>query len=221
MKPSDTIPEITTDSEQIPVKPSKASTRPDWVKQLVIFLFFVGIVLMFVAYFTISPAEITTSLVFAVALFLIALLVFLVSLVLATSNKKKPTLKPEKKQRLMTPDEQTEKKKERKRETIILTSTLSAIFLLLIGYAFFIETFIFLLPVGIAFAFFIMVAWFEYRRKRSSEVIEEKVIPEKKYRQKNRNRKAGGTQATSAQIIDFCHLLDSCFNICYSHFDSF
>lgn len=185
----DTINEIAADPEQLASQPSKASIRPVWVKQLAIFLFFVAIIVMVAAYFLTSPMEITASLAFGGVLFLIALLVFLITLVLVSSSKKKPTLKPEKKRRLMTLDEQAEKKKERKREAIILTIALSAILLLLLGYAFYIETFVFLLPVGIAFALFIMVAWFEYRRKRSSEMIEDVVIPEKIYRQKTETEK--------------------------------
>jgi Na+-transporting methylmalonyl-CoA/oxaloacetate decarboxylase gamma subunit len=181
----DTIISSTPDSGERALASPKTAHRPLWVKQLVIFLFLAGIMAMIVTYFLTVPAEITASFVFAVALIFIVLIVFLISLAIAAASKhKKPTRKPEKKQRLMTPEEQAEKKKERKREAIILTSTLGALFLLLVVYAFFIQTFVFLLPVGIAFAFFTIIAWFEYKRKRSSEKIEDEVIPEKISRQK-------------------------------------
>lgn len=186
----DTIIGSTPDSGERALASPKTPHRPLWVKKLIIFLFFVGIMAMAAAYFLTAPVEITASFVFAVALLFTVLIVFLISLaIVVTSNHKKPALKQEKKKRLMTPEEQAEKKKERKREAIILTSTLGAIFLFLVVYAIFIQTFGFLLPIGIAFAFFIAIAWFEYKRRRSSEKIEDEVIPEKKSRQKTETEK--------------------------------
>ncbi|ASS47532.1 MAG: hypothetical protein A3D31_17020 [Candidatus Fluviicola riflensis] len=182
----DTISEITAGSERLSAKPSKASTRPDWTKKLAIFLFCASIILMIALLIATSPVDLATSTMFAGIMLAVVFLAFLIGLSVYNNKKKSAKKKPlpEKKMRLMTQEEQAEKNNRRKRGAIVITIFTGIVFLLFVMGAITMSTYLFLIPVALITAFFIILAWVEFKRPRSLEMTEDNETPEKQYRQK-------------------------------------
>lgn len=190
MENEDTIFRKTDDDIPIHGVSTKAAARPEWVKKLVIFLFLAAIILMIALFITTSPLDLTTSVLVSVIAFAVILLAFLIALVLYSGKKNAPKQQPPQvRKRLLTPEEQLEKKKKRKTNAMVVTIFFGITFILALLMAVALETFVFMLPLGIVFAFFIVIAWKEYQRDRPIEWVKEKVLPEKQYRLKTAEEK--------------------------------
>lgn len=184
----DTIVRIAADSEQLSTEPSKASVRPAWVKKLAIFLFCAAVILTIALLIATSPLDLATSVTFSGIALAVIFFAFLIGFSVY-NNKKKPTKNkhsPEKKIRLLTPEEQAEKKRSRKRGAIVVTVFSAIVFFLILLLAFSLSSFVFLLPFGAVFVFFILVGWVEFLRPRPMEMTEDAA---KQYRQKTENEK--------------------------------
>lgn len=200
----DTINEIATDSEQFTSQPSKASTRPVWVKKLAIFLFCAAVILFIALLIASSPVDFVTSTTFAgISLALIAL-AFLIGFSAYNNRNKKPTKNkalPKKKMRLLTAEEQAQKKNSRKRGAIVVSVFSAIVLLLFVLGAITLGNYIFLIPVALIVAFLIFIAWIEFKRPRSNEMTEDVVVPDKQYRKKSEAEMQAETKAQKRKSL--------------------
>jgi hypothetical protein len=176
----DTIQPPATNSEQLFEKKSKASSRPAWVRKIVIVLFWMAVILFVALLLSTTSVNLANSVVFSAIMLLVLLLAFIITIVYYNrrDKPKKNRPQPEQKKRLMTPEEQLERKKFRMRTAIVLTVFLGIIFLLLALIATSIGSFLFLIPSGIIVAVLIFIAWFEFLRHRPFEMTTDVVAPE-------------------------------------------
>lgn len=187
----DSIQPPATNSEQLFEKKSKASSRPAWVRKIVIVLFWMAVILFIALLLSTTSVNLANSVVFSAIMLVVLLLAFIITIVYYNrrDKPKKNLPQPEQKKRLMTPEEQLERKKFRMRTAIVLTFFLGIIFLILALIATSIGSFLFLIPSGIMVAVLIFIAWFEFLRHRPFEITTDVVAPEKQYRQKTAEEK--------------------------------